>query len=152
MKTLSEKFRIALIVSISLSITIVTICAFSQPTGAFHQSDLKLKNDQLIKQRVRLEKSLDNLKMDLASLQRKNYVLDRCVADAKVQIAIKESDIKMLLAGNADSSSLAMEITDIGKIRKKLSMEVNGLNLQLDQDLVQLDKHTKMKFLQKGEN
>ena len=110
----------------------------SRSSNAFHRSELRIKQDHLLKQRVQLEKSLNDLKMDLAALQTKNRVLDKCVTEAKVQMMMKESEIKLILAGNADSAMLSGEIEELVKIRKRLSMEVNGLNLQLDQDLVQL--------------
>jgi len=138
MKALSEKLRVAIIAAISLAITLITIILFSTTTNA-RSSQLDINHDQLLNQRIRLEKSLILLKGDLSSLQHKNVDLDRCIFDAKKQIANKESEIQEVLAGKTDSATLADKISELEVIRKNLSLQVNSLNLQLDNNLVQFN-------------
>ena len=112
MKTLSEKLRVTIIAAISLAITLITIIFFSTSTSA-RSSELDINHDQLLNQRIKLEKSLNSLKTDLASLRHKNVDLDKCIFEAKQQIIDKEAEIQALLAGKADSATLTVKIAEL---------------------------------------
>src|SRR4030043_1144028 len=78
-------------------------------------------------------KLIDRFKKDISSLQGKNAQLDKTIFETSNQLAMKESEIRKLRAGNASLAVLKKKNAELEVLHKKLENEIASLNLNIDQ-------------------
>ncbi len=89
----------------------------------------RLKNENILSEKLSLDKEIHNFKNQLASLQGKNKELDKRLADANAEIASKEKELKY--ADPARTRGLERELANIKKMRSDLEKQIASLEGQI---------------------
>lgn len=107
----------------------------------------RLKSENLLSEKLQLEKQIRNFKADISQLEGKNKELDQWLVEAKVKLGAQESKLAQLSKENTGLRNIRKEKDELQKLRDELSnkltalsrenqslkAEVESLNLNLDQ-------------------
>ncbi len=87
----------------------------------------KLKNENILSEKLSLDKEIKNFKAQLAALQGKNKELDKYLAAANADLAKREKELK---AANSNKTS-AKELANLKKMRGDLEKQISALTAQI---------------------
>ncbi len=87
----------------------------------------KLKNENILSEKLSLDKEIKNFKAQLAALQGKNKELDKYLATANADLAKREKELK---AANSNKTS-AKELANLKKMRGDLEKQISALTAQI---------------------
>ena len=87
----------------------------------------KIRTESLSGEKASLNKEIDKLKKELASLNSDNKELDKAVKEAQYRLLEKEAQIAKLSKDNAVIPSLRKELESIRKIRQELIAQLESL-------------------------
>ena len=133
MKTQITKAQTVIIIATSVVLILAGLSIYKNVTIKNQLQKEKIRSETLLSEKLELNKSIDNFKKDLASLQGKNTQLDKVVKETSGQLEKKESQIRKLLAENASLTDLKKKNAELEALRNKLEEEVASLNLNVNQ-------------------
>ncbi len=122
-----------------LTITIFTLILLS---GAFLIKNISLNmqlgkerinSEKLLSEKLKLDKSIEKFRNDLAALMGQNVRLDKLVTKTNKKLQNKEAEIKRLMAENATVGELRAKISELEILREKLMNDISDLNLSMTQ-------------------
>lgn len=87
----------------------------------------KLKNENILSEKLSLDKEIKNYKAQLAALKGKNSELDKYLATAEADLAQKEKELK---AAQGQKTS-AKELANLKKMRGDLEKQISSLSAQI---------------------
>lgn len=87
----------------------------------------KLKNENILSEKLSLDKEIKNYKAQLAALKGKNSELDKYLATAEADLAQKEKELK---AAQGQKTS-AKELANLKKMRGDLEKQISALTAQI---------------------
>jgi hypothetical protein len=93
----------------------------------------RIKSEKLLSERLKLDKSIEKFKNDLAALMGQNVILDKLVAKTSKKLQNKETEIKRLMAENATVGELRAKNSELEAMREKLINDISDLNLSMTQ-------------------
>jgi chromosome segregation ATPase len=133
MKTQKINSQAALIIVAAAALILSGTIIYTNRSLKDQLNKEKIKSESLLSEKLNLEKSINQFKKDVASLQGKNARLDNVLKETSDRLAGKESEIRKLMAENASIGELRNKNTELEKLREKLEEQITSLNLNLDQ-------------------
>jgi DNA repair exonuclease SbcCD ATPase subunit len=124
------------IVLIGALITLLTLSVafFVVNTSLKRQlGDQKIKSEKLLSEKLKLDKSIKELRIDMSALTGKNAKLDKLLTEANKKLQNKEAEIKRLVAENATVGELRAQVRELELLREQLNKDIAGLNLSITQ-------------------
>lgn len=91
----------------------------------------RLKSENLLAQKLHLDKSLEQSKKDVAELQGKANTMERKLSEINQQIDQKNSEINRLRAQNGSIKDLRNKISELENLKAQRDEELNNLNKTL---------------------
>ncbi|CAN5566805.1 hypothetical protein BH23BAC1_BH23BAC1_32790 [soil metagenome] len=125
-------------VTVLLFLSLITAGYFIATKGSISQelNDEKLKSETLLSQKLQLEKEIEKIRKEIASLNGQNKDLDRLLLDANSNLNKKDQQISQLTKDNASLGYLRKEVANL----KKLKDQYEGQLATLNSDLIKLRK------------
>jgi chromosome segregation ATPase len=105
--------------------------------------DQKIKSEKLLSEKLKLDQSIKELKVDMSALTGKNARLDKLLGEANRKLQKKEAQIKRLIAENATVGELRAQVRELELLREQLTRDIANLNInlaQLSDDNVRLNE------------
>jgi hypothetical protein len=93
----------------------------------------RIKSEKLLSEKLKLDKSIEKFRNDLAALMGQNVRLDKLVTKANKKLQNKEAEIKRLMAENATVDELRAKNSELEAMREKLINDISDLNLSMNQ-------------------
>lgn len=88
----------------------------------------KLKNEQLLSEKLAVDKEINQLKQTIQSLNGENAEVESLLASTKIKLAEKEKEIAGILKQNANVKSLQKQLTEIRQMKENLVKQVQELD------------------------
>jgi chromosome segregation ATPase len=117
-------------------------------------NDEKIKSETLLSGKLSLEKEIQKMRNDMASLSGKNKSLDNTLIDVNKKLNAKEAEIKRMSAENAQAKNIKKQMADLQQIRNELDQKVANMhttinnlkaeNANLQSDLAQMKSNAKI--------
>lgn len=152
MKTQITKSQIVLIVVTAAALIISGVVYYGNRSLKDQLQKEKIQSESLLSEKLNLEKSINQFKKDVASLQGKNVQLDKVLKETNDQLTKKESEIRKLMAENASMGELKMKNEELEALRDKLEKDITSLNLNLDQLMAENKAYNDQLAAVKSEN
>ena len=92
----------------------------------------KIRSENLLSEKLDLQKSIDAFKKDMAALKGKNKELDKIVAETNVKLSKKESEIKKLKSENASLAELRAKYAELEALRAELDNQIATMNMDMN--------------------
>jgi peptidoglycan hydrolase CwlO-like protein len=124
------------VVLIGALITLLTLSVafFVVNTSLKRQlGDQKIKSEKLLSEKLKLDKSIKELIIDMSALTGKNAKLDKLLTEANKKLQKKEAEIKRLVAENATVGELRAQVRELELLREQLNKDIAGLNVSITQ-------------------
>jgi chromosome segregation ATPase len=116
-------------------------------------NDEKIKSETLLSGKLSLEKEIQKMRSEMASLSGRNETLDKSLVDVNKKLNAKEAEIKRMSAENAQAKNIKKQMADLQQIRNELDQKIanmektiNGLrteNANLQSDLALMRTNNK---------
>lgn len=135
METMIKK-RVVLFAGITALAVLLAITGILRVNNTMLKDKLsgeKIKSENLLAQKLQLDKSLDLTKKDLAELKGKNNSLEKMILDTNQKIIQKNAEINRLKIQNASIKELKLKIDELEKLKTELNNQIG----ELDKFLVQ---------------
>ncbi len=94
-------------------------------------SSEKLRSENLLTQKIQLDKSLELSKKDLADLQATNGSMEKMIKEINQKIVVKNSEIDKLKAQNASLKTIQKKYDELEVLKKQRDQEISELNKSL---------------------
>ena len=135
MKTIIEKriVYIAVFVGFAVLLAVAGVLQVNNTKLKDKISGEKIKSENLLSQKLQLDKSLDLTKKDLTDIKGKNSSLEKMILDTNQKIIQKNTEISRLKAQNASMKELQKKMEELEKLKLQLSEEIQILNKTLAQ-------------------
>lgn len=129
MKTENKIKIAAAIVTLLLFASLIGVAVLTNANKDLHSSinAEKLKSENLLSERLSLEKQIKNFRNEMKTLEGKNTELDRYLHDAQNRLGEKEASIARLTKENAGIKALRKENDEIKKMRSDLYAQLEKL-------------------------
>jgi myosin heavy subunit len=135
MKTIIEK-KIVFIAGFAIIAALLAVAGVLQVNNTKLKDKIsgeKIKSENLLSQKLQLDKSLDLTKKDLTDIKGKNSSLEKMILDTNQKIIQKNTEISRLKAQNASMKDLQKKMEELEKLKHQLSEEIQVLNKTLAQ-------------------
>jgi myosin heavy subunit len=126
MKTINGK-QIAIIAGLILAILTTGLYWNNNRILKKNLKAEKIKSEALLSEKLLLDKSLEKIKSDVASLQTKNSQLDKKIVDITGEIEAKESELRGLKSENSNLRSFKAKVKELESSIAKLNQELKTL-------------------------
>lgn len=146
MKENSTQFNLTTVgVAVLLLLSLITAGYFITTKGTVSQelNDEKLKSESFLSQKLQLEKEIEKIRKEIASLSGQNRDLDRMLLDANSNLDKKEQQIKQLSKENASLGSLRKEVANLKNLKAQYEGQLATLNSDLIKSRQETDKMRK---------
>jgi hypothetical protein len=84
----------------------------------------KIKSENLLSQKLQLDKSLDLTKKDLANIKEKNSSKEKMILDTNQKIIQKNAEINRLRAQNASIKEMKLKIDELENLKSQLNNQI----------------------------
>jgi hypothetical protein len=91
-------------------------------------SDEKVKSENLLAEKLKLDKSITLFQTELSELKGKNKQLDNMIADSNMKILKKNQEIDRLLVQNASIPELKKKLAELEQLKNQLAGSLNDAN------------------------
>lgn len=135
MKTIIKK-KIMLIAGITAIAALLVVAGVLKESNTKLKDNLyreKVKSENLLSQKLQLDKSLDLTKKDLTDMKGKNSSLEKMILDTNQKIVQKNAEINRLKAQNASMKELQLKIDELEKLKTQLNQQISELDKTLAQ-------------------
>ncbi|HDR50960.1 MAG TPA: hypothetical protein ENN90_04970 [Mariniphaga anaerophila] len=135
MKTIIKK-RIVLIAGFAIIAVLFVFAGVLQVNNTKLKDKLsgeKIKSENLLSQKLQLDKSLDLTKKDLTDMKGKNSSLEKMILDTNQKIVQKNAEINRLRAQNASIKDLKLKIDELENLKSQLNKQIGELDKSLAQ-------------------
>lgn len=135
--------KAVMLLLLSLAFTTTLLIVLSNNTLKRKLRAEQINSEQILAEKLILNKSLIDLKSSLSNLEGKNIHLDKIVKEIQRNIGSKEAEIARLLNDNASVRQLRIKISELEEIQNKLNGELADLyasNSQLKNDQFALNQ------------
>lgn len=135
MKTIIKK-RIVLIAGFAVIAVLLTVAGVLQVNNTKLKDKLsgeKIKSENLLSQKLQLDKSLDLTKKDLTEMKGKNSSMEKMILDTNQKIVQKNAEINRLRAQNASIKDLKLKIGELESLKSQLNKQIGELDKSLAQ-------------------
>jgi chromosome segregation ATPase len=117
-------------------------------------NDEKIKSETLLSGKLSLEKEIQKMRSEMASLSGRNQTLDKSLVDINKKLNDKEAEIKRMSSENAHAKNIKKQMAELQQIRNELDQKVANLektintlkseNTTLQSDLALLRSNAKV--------
>lgn len=144
MKTENKIKIAAAVVTLLLFASLIGVAVLTNANKNLHGSidAERLKSENLLSERLTLEKQIKNFRNEMKTLEGKNVELDRYLTETQNRLGEKEASIARLTKENAGTKALRKENDEIKKMRNDLYAQLEKLknsNADLAQQVNQLN-------------
>lgn len=91
-------------------------------------SDEKVKSENLLSEKLKLDKSIALFQNELSELKGKNKQLDNLIAESNLKISKKNQEIDKLITQNASIPELKKKIAELEQLKNQLASNLNDAN------------------------
>ncbi len=119
--------QIALVLGLALAVIFSGIFFVSNNSLKKNLNKEKIKSEELLSQKLNLDKSLDKIKRDLSKMKDLNVDKNKKINDLTQDISKKDAEVKKLIAQNASLKTLEKKVKELEDLKDKLNAELYAL-------------------------
>lgn len=116
---------------ITLTTVVITLAALFILTNISLRNQLKderLHSESILSEKLLLDKSIAELKLDMAALKGKNVQLDRVLAQTSINLKNEEAEVRRLLSEKVSLADLKKKVAELEALRTQLNSDVAVLS------------------------
>ncbi len=135
MKTIIKQ-RILLFAGITAIAALLAVAGVLKENNTKLKDNLyseKIKSENLLSQKLQLDKSLNLTKKDLTDIKGKNSSLEKMILDTNQKIIQKNAEINRLRAQNVSVKELQLKIDELENLKSQLNKQISELDKSLAQ-------------------
>lgn len=121
---LASAFLVALILSINFYTNNQTLKGQSEKE--------RLNAENLLSEKLALQKDVDKFNNQLTTLKGKNKELDKSLADANQNISAKQTELNRLIKENKDVKEIKAKLAELEALKSDLNAQLNDRNRQIE--------------------
>ncbi len=122
-----ETKKAIMITLLTVIVTIATLFILSNVSLKKQLRDEQIRSEAILSEKLLLDKSIAEIKADMASLKGKNHQLDKILAQTSTKLANKEAEVRRLLSERVSLAELKQKVSELETLRAQLNNEIAAL-------------------------
>ncbi len=133
MKTNEFKTRKLLPVLLTLAVIASTFMFLNTRSIQTKLDKEQVKSENLLSEKLKLDKTIANFQRDVSDLLGKNKMLDNMIAESNLKLLKKTQEAEKLLKQNAAIPDLKKKVSELENLKKQLLDEISDANTIVSQ-------------------